>query len=97
MPTYVALIDWTEQGVRAFGDSVGRFRQARERFESQGVRFRDAYWTLGDHDLVVIIDADDDESVAAALLAIASQGNIRTRTMRAFSEQEMEGVIGRAG
>ena len=83
--------------MRTFGESVGRFRQARETFESRGVRFREAFWTLGEHDLVVIADADDDESLAAALLAIASQGNIRTRTMRAFSEQEMEGVIGKAG
>ena len=97
MPSYIALIDWTEQGVRTFGESVGRFRLARETFESRGVRFRVAFWTLGEHDLVVIADADDDESLAAALLAIASQGNIRTRTMRAFSEQEMEGVNGKAG
>ena len=97
MPTYIGLIDWTDQGVRAYRDTVSRYRQARDAFEAKGVRFRDIYWTLGEHDIVSILEADDDESVAAASLALAAQGNIRTRTMRAFNEDEMERVLSRAG
>ena len=75
---------------------MSRYQQARETFEARG-RFRDVYWTMGDTDLVAVLDADDEEALAAALLAIGAQGNIRTRMMRAFSEQEMEGIIGKAG
>jgi len=96
MPTYIGLISWTDQGVRGFRDTVSRYRQAREAFEAKGVRFRDIYWTLGEHDIVSIIEADSEEAVAAASLALAAQGNIRTRTMRAFNEEEMERVIGQA-
>ena len=96
MPTYIGLIDWTEQGVRGYRDSVRRYRQAREAFEAKGVRFRDVYWTLGEHDSVSILEADDDESVAAASRALAAQGNVRTRTMRAFSEDEMESLLRKA-
>ena len=97
MPTYIGLISWTDQGVRAFRDTVSRYRQAREAFEAKGVRFRDIYWTLGEHDIVSIIEADDEESVAAASLALAAQGNIRTRTLRAFNEEEMERLISKTG
>ena len=97
MPTYVGLVNWTDQGVRGFRDTVSRYRQAREVFEAKGVRFRDVYWTLGDYDIVSILEADDDQALAAAMLALGAQGNVRTRTMRAFDEQEMERVISTAG
>ena len=97
MPRYVVLIDWTEQGVRSFKDSVDRYEAANSQLEGLGVRFTDSYWTLGNHDIVSIVDAQDDESLAAGLLAVAGAGNIRTTTLRAFSADEMRGVIGKVG
>ncbi|MDQ2796928.1 MAG: GYD domain-containing protein, partial [Actinomycetota bacterium] len=93
MATYVGLIDWTEQGVANFKDSVDRYEAARDGFEKLGVTFKDIYWTLGGHDLVAILDAPDEESLAAALLMLSSQGNLRTTTLRAFSADEMRTVI----
>jgi uncharacterized protein with GYD domain len=95
MPRYVVLIDWTEQGVRGFKDTVDRYESANTQREGLGVRFTDTYWTLGNHDIVSIIDAPDDESLAAGLLAVAGGGNIRTTTLRAFTAEEMRGVIGK--
>ncbi len=97
MPRYIALIDWTEQGVQNFRETVDRYEDAQARFEQLGVQFTDVYWTLGQHDIVAVAEAPDDETIAAALLALGSQGNVRTRTMRAFSREEMRGVIERAG
>ena len=97
MPTYIGLLNWTDQGVRGFKETVNRYRQAQQAFEAQGVRFRDVYWTMGETDIVAVLDADDEAALAAATLQLGAQGNIRTRMMRAFSEQEMEGVIGKAG
>jgi uncharacterized protein with GYD domain len=93
MPRYVALIDWTEQGVRNFKDSVDRYEAASGQLEAMGVRFTDIYWTLGSHDIVSVIDAPDDQTLAAGLLAVAGQGNIRTTTLRAFTADEMRSVI----
>jgi uncharacterized protein with GYD domain len=93
MPRYVALIDWTEQGVRNFKDSVDRYEAASGQLEAVGVRFTDVYWTLGSHDIVSVIDAPDDQTLAAGLLAVAGQGNIRTTTLRAFTADEMRSVI----
>jgi uncharacterized protein with GYD domain len=97
MPAYIALIDWTDQGVKGFKDSVDRYETAQGQLRSMGVEFTDIYWTLGAHDIVGIVDAPDDQTLAAALLAVAGQGNIRTTTLRAFSADEMRGVISKVG
>jgi uncharacterized protein with GYD domain len=54
-------------------------------------------WTLGGHDLVAILDAPDEETLAAALLMLSSQGNLRTTTLRAFGADEMRAVIAKTG
>jgi uncharacterized protein with GYD domain len=97
MPTYILLVDWTEQGIKEFKDSVDRYEEGRGILEGAGVRFRDIYWTLGSHDMVSIVEAPDDETLSAALLQNASLGNFRTTTMRAFTADEMRAVIDRAG
>jgi len=96
MARFVVLIDWTEQGVAKFQDSVDRYEAAREQFEAMGVRFEGIYWTLGSHDIVSVIEAPDGETLAAALLKLGSQGNLRTTTLRAFDTEEMRGIIAKA-
>ena len=97
MARFVVLIDWTEQGVAKFQDSVDRYEDARGDFEAMGVSFQDIYWTLGTHDIVTVVDAPDGETLAAALLKLSSAGNLRTTTLRAFSAEEMRGIIAKAG
>ena len=96
MPRYVSLIDWTAQGVANFKDTVDRHEAAEQQFEQIGVRFVDVYWTLGAHDIVAVLEAPDDATATAALLAMGSKGSIRTKTMRAFSREEMRAVIDKA-
>ena len=97
MPTYVALIDWTDKGVQNFKDTVDRYEAAQSAFESVGVSFTDIWWTLGTHDIVATVEAPDDETLAAALLSVAAQGNIRTTTLRAFTREEIQTVIAKMG
>ena len=97
MPTYVSLLNWTDQGVRNFKDTVDRYEAAAAVFGAAGVSFKDIYWTVGQHDLVAIVEAPDDESATAALLSIAAQGNLRSTTLRCFGPDEMRSVIARAG
>ena len=97
MARYVVLIDFTDQGVRSAKDTVQRSRQARAAWERRGVRMEAVYWTLGEHDLVGIIDAPDDATLAATLLELAGAGNVRTKTMRAFDEGEMQAVLDQLG
>ena len=97
MPRYVALLNWTDQGVRAAKETVRRRQQAEEGLAQMGVRLEATYWTLGRHDIVAVLEAPDDETVSAAILSLAGQGNLRSETLRAFTAEEMQGIVGRLG
>ena len=66
------MINWTDQGVKNFKDSVDRYEAANAAMGESGARFTDVYWTIGQYDLVAIIDAPDDETATAALLAVGA-------------------------
>ena len=93
MARYVMLLNWTEQGVRGAKDTVKRAAAARQAFEKAGAHIREALWTIGQYDLVLTCDAPNDEVVAALGIQLGQLGNVRTTTMRAFEEGEMEQVL----
>jgi uncharacterized protein with GYD domain len=97
MPTYVVLISWTDQGATNFKDTVDRYQAAQDAGSQAGVTWRETHWTLGPYDIVATLDAPDDETLMATILNVVGQGNIRTTTMRAFSADEMRGVLEKAG
>lgn len=97
MPTYVTLMNWTEQGVRTVRDTVHRRDQADALAEKHGARIEEVYWTVGPYDLVTIVEAPDDESATAMLLELSSAGNLRTTTLRAYGREEMSGIVQRLG
>jgi uncharacterized protein with GYD domain len=86
------LMNWTDQGIRNAKDTVKRARAARQSFETLGVSLREVYWTVGPYDIIAIVDAPDDATLTKAGLAIGMQGNLRSTTLRAFAEQEMEQI-----
>jgi uncharacterized protein with GYD domain len=93
MAHYVVLIDWTEQGIENIQSTMDRADAATGLLSSLGGELTDLKWTVGAHDLVATADAPDDETMAAFALALGSQGNVRTTTMRAFDRDEMAGVL----
>jgi len=94
MATYLMLVNWTDHGVRTAKDTVNRARALREASKAMGVTVGTVNWTLGAYDLVISFDSPDDETTTRLGLALAAQGNVRTATMRAFSEAEMEKIVG---
>ena len=97
MPTYVSLCTWTDQGIKNFKDSLSRAKEAEDAMGKLGVRIQSLYWTVGPYDLVAIVDADDEESATAALLALGAQGNIRTTTMRGYDAKGMSRIVSKLG
>ncbi len=97
MPTYVALVNWTDQGIAAFKDSPKRADAFAKLLQQAGGKLRDIYWTIGPHDMLVIADAPDDETMTATLLQLGALGNVRTTTLRAFSKREFSDITKRAG
>ena len=67
----------------------------RNAVSQSGGQVRELLWTLGEYDIVTVMDAPDDESAMALLLQTASLGNIRTQTMRAMGPDEISAVIAR--
>ena len=97
MATYIVLANFTEQGIRSVKDTTKRADGVREIAKKFGVTAKEFYWTLGSHDVVVIFDAPDDASMTALGMAIGAMGNVRTETLRAFSKDEMNGILGKVG
>ncbi len=97
MPTYVVLMNWTDQGVRTARDTVHRREQAAALAQKYGASIEQVYWTVGPYDLVTVVEAPDDESATAMLLELASAGNLRTTTLRAYGREEMSRIIERLG
>lgn len=95
MGTYIALCSFTDQGIRSVKDSTKRADAVKEAAQKFGANMTQIYWTLGKYDLVVITEAPDDESATAFALGIASAGNVRMQTLRAFSKDEMNAILGK--
>ena len=96
MANYIGLVSWTEQGIKAYGDTTDRAAAAGELAGKFGATLKQIYWTMGAYDLVLILEAPDDESITAYALALSSLGNVRTTTMRAFDAAEMRGIVAKA-
>jgi uncharacterized protein with GYD domain len=97
MPTYVVLVNWTDQGIRNVKDTIERTDHGGELAKKHGLKLERAYWTVGSYDMVTIFEAPDEEALSAHLLEIGSLGNVRTITLRAYDEQEMSGILQRLG
>ncbi len=93
MATFIALVNFTQQGIRDFKDSPDRGAKFNAMAQKAGVTMKDVYWTMGPHDAVLILEAADDESVTAAMLGLGALGNVRTQTLRAFNASEMKEII----
>jgi uncharacterized protein with GYD domain len=97
MSLYVSLVNWTDQGIKNYRDSVRRAEDYRGLVEKHGGQVRQLVWTLGEYDIVVVTDFPDDETATAVALQTAAMGNIRTTTMKAFDAEQMSAIIQRTG
>ena len=93
MATYITLISLTEQGVKTIKDLPARLAAGRQAMEANGGKLLQYYLTLGAQDAVVITELPDDETAASVALQQAGLGNLRTTTMRAFTEAEIPGIL----
>ena len=94
MATYITLLNWTEQGVKNVKGIPERVLAARQALENIGGRLHGYRLTLGAYDAVVTVEAPDDEAYAKFALNIAAQGNARTTTLKAFTEEESFRIFG---
>ena len=93
MPTFMVSLNWTDQGVRTVKDAPKRAQASRELAKKVGVEIKQVYLTSGEDDVLIIVDSANGDNVAKFALALGSQGNVRTRTARAWPESEFQKLI----
>ena len=97
MAKYIMLANWTDQGIQKVKESPGRLDAARASARQLGAEITDFYMTMGAYDMVVTVEAPSDDAWAKFVLEIGSAGNVRTTTLKAFSESEYREIIGSLG
>ena len=93
MPSYVVLANFTDQGIRTVKDTTKRANAFREMAKKMSAEVKNIYWTLGRYDVVLTLEAPNDETAAAVLAKAGSLGNLKSHTLRAFSEKEMDQIL----
>ncbi len=93
MSTYISLINFTEQGMRNIKDTPSRQEAAKQLLRDLGGEMKAIYLTMGAYDLVVIIEAPSDQAAARFALTIGALGNVRTTTLKAFTEGEFKDIV----
>ena len=93
MPTYISFLKYTQQGAENIKDSPKRLDAARKAYQAAGAKLKDFYLVTGRYDAVVIAEAPDDATVAKLAMAVGALGNVRTETMRAFTEDEYRKIV----
>jgi len=92
MATFITLINFTDQGIRNIKESPNRYEAFKTMAEKAGAQVKGVFYTMGGHDMVIILEAND-EAAMTALLKVGSLGNVRTETLRGFSLEEMKKIV----
>jgi uncharacterized protein with GYD domain len=90
------LIRWADQGIRNIKDTIRRAEAAKGEAEKMGCKLT-IYWTFGEYDAIAILEAPNDDAAMEFELKVGSLGNIRTTTLRAFTEEEIARVVDKLG
>ena len=95
MATYIVLGQFTEQGIRNVKETTKRAQALKDLAKKFGSTVTATYWTIGQYDVVAMIEAPDDMALTGLLLSLGTTGNIRTQTLRAFSADDMGQILGK--
>jgi uncharacterized protein with GYD domain len=93
MATYLALLQFTEQGLQNLQESPIRAAAFKAAAKKAGVEVTQIFWTLGEFDGVLIFEAKDEASATSLMLSLAALGNVKPRTLRAFNSEEFSEVV----
>jgi uncharacterized protein with GYD domain len=93
MPTYISLINYTQKGIENVKESPARLEKVKQGIKAAGGEMKAFYLTIGQYDIVTVVEAPNDKVFATTMLAIGSAGAVRTETLKAFKEEEYKEII----
>ena len=93
MPIYISLVSFTQKGIENIKEGPARVDRAKQVYRAAGAEVKAFYLVMGRYDAVVISEAPNDETVARLALTTGAMGNVRTETLRAFTEDEYRKIV----
>jgi uncharacterized protein with GYD domain len=93
MPTYIVLYKLTDQGIRNIKEAPQRMEEGIKAMEAVGGKVIGLYSVIGEYDYVGIGELPNDETAVTLALAMGSQGNVRTTTLKAFTKEEFAEIV----
>ena len=93
MPMYIGLYKLTDQGIKNIKDAPQRMEKAIKALEAMGGKVVGIYSVMGEYDYVGIGEMPNDEAALTLALAMGSEGNVRTTTMKAFTQEEFAEIV----
>lgn len=93
MAIYVILAQLNEQGLKNIKETTKRVDAFKQTAAKHGATVKEVFWTLGQYDMVTIMEAPDDATMTALGLSIGMLGEVRTQTLRAFSEADVKTIL----
>ena len=96
MATFITTIKFTQQGIKDIQHTTKRAAAFKAKAKKLGVKVKEVYWTLSDHDGLLVLEAPDDETATSAILHLSAMGNVHTTTCRAYTAGEMEQIVAKA-
>jgi uncharacterized protein with GYD domain len=94
MPTYIILVKFTQKGMESIQDSPKRLEAARKLGKSLGGQITAAYYTMGQYDMVLIMEAPSNEAALEGILKTGSLGNVKTETLVAMPAEKAVEIMG---
>ena len=96
MAAYIALLQFTNQGITNVKDTTKRAAAAKDAAAKLGVKFTELFWTLGQYDLAIVAEAPDDETMTAVMLKLGALGHVKSEVLRAFRTDEIDAILKKA-
>jgi len=93
MATFITTIKFTQQGIKDIDHTTRRAAIFKAEARKLGAKVKEIYWTLGEHDGLLIMEAPNDETATAAFLHLGAMGNVHTSTCRAYSAAEIDKIL----
>jgi uncharacterized protein with GYD domain len=95
MPTFICLLNWTDQGAKTAMDAGKRYQASKVLAEKLGGKLLTSYIATGQYDVIATLDMPDGQAMVKFAVASAS-GNARTTTVRAYSPEEFAKLVAEA-
>ncbi len=93
MGTYIMLMKFTTPGAESVKDGKAGRAAGKKAAKAMGITWKQQYLVMGGYDIINILEAPDDETMARFALIAGQSGSFTSETMRVFTETEADSLV----